>query len=197
MPRANRSYERRNELIPIVAGAFGELGYRATTTAELARRCEVQENILYRLWPDKRAMFIAAIEYVYDHSSQIWEKLLVGDDSGGKASTAERLIEYESRHHGEFGLYRIIFAGLTEIGDEAIREALCRVYSRYHAFIERRLQEHRGAAAGRAAADLTAWALIGMGTAASIGRELGLILPEQRQRLWEQIGRMLLDGRVS
>ena len=48
--------ERRAEFIPILANAFAELGYRRATTAELARRCDVQENILYRLWPDKRSM---------------------------------------------------------------------------------------------------------------------------------------------
>ena len=69
MPRPNRTAERRRELIPVIARAFTELGYRRSTTAELARRCEVQENILYRLWPDKRAMFIAAIEHMaFDES---------------------------------------------------------------------------------------------------------------------------------
>ena len=65
MPRPNHSAQRRRELTPIVARTFAELGFRRTTTAELARRCGVRENVLYRLWPDKKAMFIAAIEYVY------------------------------------------------------------------------------------------------------------------------------------
>ena len=56
MPRVSRLAEKRRELLPIVARAFADLGYRRTTTAALAGSCGVQENILYRLWPDKKAM---------------------------------------------------------------------------------------------------------------------------------------------
>ena len=62
MPRPDQSAEKRNELLPIIAETFTRLGFRRTTTAELAKRCKVRENILYRLWPDKKAMFIAAID---------------------------------------------------------------------------------------------------------------------------------------
>src|SRR5262249_56740909 len=37
-PRPDRSHERRTELLPRIAGAFAELGFRRTTTAELAER---------------------------------------------------------------------------------------------------------------------------------------------------------------
>ena len=47
MPRSSRSAERRRELMPHIARAFAELGYRRTTTSELGRRCRVRENILY------------------------------------------------------------------------------------------------------------------------------------------------------
>ncbi len=70
MARPNQADSRRKELMPIVTGAFSELGYRRTTTAELAKRCGVRENILYRLWPDKKAMFVASIEYVYKLSAE-------------------------------------------------------------------------------------------------------------------------------
>ena len=133
MPRPNQSAQRRQEFTPIIARAFAELGYRRTTTAELADRCGVRENILYRLWPDKKAMFIAAIEYVYGLSAQTWEKLL--EKGGDKPGAARRLLDYESVHHGEFGLYRIVFAGLSETDDPEIRQALRHMYDRFHRFI--------------------------------------------------------------
>ena len=76
MPRPDRSQERRAELLPVVAAAFAELGYRRASTAELAERCGVRVNVLYRLWPDKRAMFVAAIHHVFDGSLATWEALL-------------------------------------------------------------------------------------------------------------------------
>ncbi|MEM8884499.1 MAG: TetR/AcrR family transcriptional regulator [Planctomycetota bacterium] len=192
------SQERKQELIPVLARAFSELGFRRATTAELARRCEVQENILYRLWKDKRAMFVDAIEYVYDLSAQLWEELLA--ENGDGRTAAERVLACEAEHHGEFGLYRIIFAGLMETDDEEIRQALRRMYGRYQSFVQRRLEEHRAEKGGkmkRVGADLSAWAILGMGTVTSIGRDLGLLSNDDRRRLWEQIGRVLIEAKTS
>jgi AcrR family transcriptional regulator len=188
MPRPNRSAERRAELLPSIAKTFADLGYRRTTTAELASRCDAKEVVLYRLWPDKRAMFLASIEHVYDLSVLAWEKLLVVADS---RSVAERLLDYESTHHGEFGLYRLVFAGLSEADDAEVRASLVRMYRRYHEFVVRRLLEHRGQDRDPAAT-LAAWALVGMGTISSIGRELGLMTTTERKQLWEEVGPVLL-----
>ncbi|MHC4960192.1 MAG: TetR/AcrR family transcriptional regulator [Planctomycetota bacterium] len=195
MPKSapDRAAERRREFLPLIARAFAELGYRRATTAELAGRCDVQENILYRLWPDKRAMFIAAIEYVYDLSSEKWEALLAGTDASAGSSAAERILKYEAEHHGEFGLYRIVFAGLTEMDDDQIRAALRRMYGRYQEFIERRVKEHRGGARGTQPG-LAAWAIVGLGTVSSIARDLGLMDAAARRRLWKQVGPILLEN---
>src|SRR4051794_39989411 len=121
MARPSQSAQKKKELLPVVARAFAELGYRRTTTADLARRCGVRENILYRLWPDKKTMFVAAIDYVFDLSVETWANLL--DRPPRRQSTARRLLEHEATHHGELGLYRIIFAGLSETDDPEIRAA--------------------------------------------------------------------------
>ncbi len=193
MPRPNQGAARRAEFIPEIARTFAQLGYRRTTTAELAVRCGVRENILYRLWPDKKAMFIASIEYVYVLSAGIWEDLLRKDSPG--LSAAERLLEYESLHHGEFGFYRIIFAGLSEADDADIREAIRRTYRRFHDFIRSQIEAHRKGGAPRRTSDaaLRAWAFLGLGTVANIGREFGLLRPDERSRLLKKIGRLLLQ----
>jgi len=193
MGRPNLSVQRRKRLIPKIARAFAELGYRRATTAELARRCGVQENILYRLWPDKKAMFIAAIDWVYELSAGIWEGLTDGAEAGSR--TAEKLLEYEAIHHGEFGLYRILFAGLNEAGDPEIARALRGVYCRFQRFIEKQIAARVPGSRleQRLEPALVAWAFIGLGTVANIGRELGFIGDDVRSRLIGEIGRRLLD----
>ncbi len=195
MARPNLSAARRQQLLPEVARTFAELGYARTTTAELARRCGVRENILYRLWRDKQAMFIASIDYVYQLSSEIWRSLL--RPGGSMLSAAERLLRYEARHHGEFGFYRIVFAGLSETRDPEIRAAVSRMYRRFHRLLCRQVETHRKRSRGRRRPDaaLSAWALVGLGTVANIGREFGLLSPGARLRLLEQAGRLLLEGR--
>ncbi len=194
MAKPDQSDERRGQFLPILARAFAELGYRRATTAELAQRCDVRENVLYRLWPDKKAMFVAAIEHVYQLSAEVWAKLLREGET--TASPAERLLDYESDHLGEFGLYRLVFAGLSEIDDPQIRGALRKMYGRFHKFIRQQIVDYRGAESGTTEqeAAIAAWAVVGLGTVANISRELGLITAPQRRRLIGDTGRLLLKG---
>ncbi|TWT45149.1 division inhibitor protein [Phycisphaerae bacterium RAS1] len=196
MPRPSQIREKRSELTPLIARAFAELSYRRTTTAELARRCGVRENILYRMWPDKRAMFIAAIEHVYERSVEIWRGLLEKRDG---ASPAEQLLNYEAGHHGEFGLYRILFAGLSETDDAEISAALKRTYERFVRFLSQQVAAHRrrGSPRRHLDAELAAWAFVGLGTAVNIGRELELISRDSRTALLARVGRMVLDGETQ
>lgn len=194
MGRPNQSERRRAELLPAVAATFAEFGYRRTTTALLAERCAVQETILYRLWPDKRAMFTAAIGYVALHSQQIWARELQARDSA--ETTAEAVLDYEAAHLGEFGLYRILFAGLSETDDPAIAAALRDAYRSFQTFLCDRVREHRRSRTpkGLPAAELAAWALLGLGTAVNLGRELDLLTARQRARLLRTVGRQLLGS---
>lgn len=194
MPRPNRSAERREALLPVVARAFAALGYRRATTAELAERCDVRVNVLYRLWPSKKEMFVAAIRFVYDRSASVWAEALQPGGEGGSA--AERILAYETEHHGEARLYRILFAGLNETDDPAVREALEDTYRRFHEWVRERIEEHRRSS-GRpiGSADEAAWAVVGLGTIANISRELDLLAPRRRARLIAEIGRLLLEGR--
>jgi AcrR family transcriptional regulator len=179
----------RDRLLPVVAAAFAELGYRRATTAELARRCGVRENVLYRVWPTKKDMFLASIEYVSESSLAIWHRLLARP---GKQSSARRVLEYEAVHHGEFGLYRIVFAGLGETDDPHIREALRRMYLRFHGFIVEQIRHDQGNA--RAGLDLLAWAMVGIGTVSNISRELDLMTERSREALFRKLGESLLQG---
>lgn len=194
MGRPNLSEQRRADLIPAVAATFAELGYRRTTTAELAARCEVQETILYRLWPDKRRMFIAAIDYVVEHSERIWAGELTRRTSA--KTTAEAVLDYEADHLGEFGLYRILFAGLSETDDPEIKNALRAAYRSFHAFVRDRIAEHRKTRGlrGLPAPDLAAWAMLGLGTTVNLGRELDLLTAKDRAELMRTVGRTLLGS---
>jgi AcrR family transcriptional regulator len=195
MPRPNQTHEKRKALLPIVARTFAELGYRRATTAELARRCDVRQNILYRLWPDKKAMFIASIDYVYEQAAGVWQEVL--DEAGAGEDAALRLLRYEARHYGESGLHRIILAGLSETDEPAIREALRKMYGRFHRFIRGRIADHRaGRSAQRIPSEaIAAWAIVGLGNVANIGRELGLLSHRAQAKMFADAGRLLLDGR--
>jgi AcrR family transcriptional regulator len=199
MGRPNTLEQKRRDFLPVVAAAFAELGYRRLTSAELAARCGVGENVLYRIWPDKQAMFLAALDWVYLDSERTWKKLL--EEPSREENSFLRLLAYEAVHHGEQRLYRIVFAGLSETDDRRIAQALRDLYGRFQAFVRSRIAEHRDAGAagaeGRIDLDTAAWAIVGLGTVANIGRELGLLGAEPRRALIEGAGRLLAEGRSS
>lgn len=200
MARPNRSNEKRAELMPIVAQAFSELGYRKATTAELAARCGVQENILYRLWSDKKAMFAASIDFLFDSTMQVWQEqidLAKADPDGPTA--AQRILAYDSEHRGEKGFYRITFAALSETDDPDVLEALRSMYSRFTVFIEQQVSQHRAAHDDEGMPETWAvtWAILGLATAADIGRETGLLDAEKRKAIIGEVGRLLLEGRAK
>lgn len=193
MGRPDQSPQRRYDLLPLLAAAFAETGYRRTTTAALARRCRTQETVLYRLWPDKKAMFLASIDHVFRRSAEVWGELL---REHPEPTAAEAILRHEAEHHGEMGLYRILFAGLGETDDAEIRDRLRQTYLAFQRFVRDQIAEHRKRRGGATAPDpeLAAWALLGLGTVTSIGRELDLLAPKKRKRLLEEAGRLLLEG---
>ena len=196
MGRPSTLGDKRRDFLPTVAAAFAELGYRRLSTAELAARCGVRENVLYRIWPDKQAMFLAALEWVYLASERQWEALLAQGAGGGSAFL--RLLAHEAMHHGEHGLYRIVFAGLSETDDPRVERALRELYGRFHAFVHKEVEAHRASGRpGELDADVAAWAIVGLGTVANLGRELGLLGTARRKALLWEAGRLLAEGRVD
>jgi AcrR family transcriptional regulator len=178
-----------------VAESFAELGYRRATTAELARRCRVRENILYRLWKDKRDMFLASLDSLFERRRNEMEEAVRRSKPGG--SRARKMLAHAAQHFGDDSLARVIFSGLAETGDPEIREALARMYGSYRSFLEKEIRAHRKR---RAEPDVeaSALALIGLGTILSVLDEVGAVRGEDRKaffaKAFQGVGRVLLEG---
>jgi AcrR family transcriptional regulator len=192
--RPSQIDEQRKRLLPLVCQVFSELGYHRTTTAELAQRCGVRENILYRLWRDKKAMFLAAIADIFQTRSKRWGEILAERPTPEQA--AEALVNYEATHQGEFGFYRVVFTALVEADDPEIREAITDMYRRFHERIRKLIDPsgHGDKKLRGLSAEATAWALIGLATVSNIIRELDLLRPRQREDVFATIAKHLFQG---
>jgi len=194
MPRPSQIDEQRKRLLPIVCQVFSELGYHRTTTAELAKRCKVRENILYRLWPDKKAMFLAAIDDIFQRRAETWGQILAERPTTERA--AEVMVAYEAKHQGEFGFYRVVFTALVEADDPDIRKAISGMYRRFHQRICKLIETNREGRESPAelSAEATAWAMVGLATVSNIIRELELLRPRQREDMFAQTAKRLIRG---
>ena len=70
------------------------------------------------------------------------------------------------------------------------------MYHDFHRFIIGQVKEHRAHtdAGDHPDAELTAWAVIGLGTMSNIMNELGLMPRLAQGRLFQDVGRLLLRG---
>ena len=194
MPRPSQIEERRKELLPVVARAFAELGYRRATTATLAERCEVKQAILYRLWPDKKAMFLAAIEFLYGRRMSEFRKAVA--DSPDDVPAMESALDHVAEQLGKDDLYRIIFAGLAENDDPDIQNALKKMYRDYQAYIEEFISRHRADSSPSGVPNDTnsAWAIIGLVTVSNVLKQLNLLPLKRRKEMFRDLAKHLVNG---
>lgn len=177
----------------MLAAAFSELGYRRATTAELAERCKVRENILYRLWPDKKAIFLAVLDYLFQRRMDKWKTEI--DKVASSESSIIRLVELTSKDLGENGLYRVIFTALNETEELDVKLALQRLYRRYHERLDSELRKYRelsGVSTATKCGDL-AWALIGLVSFMNIVLDLDLMDAKERKRLFTAMAFKLIE----
>ena len=175
-----------------IAEQFIESGYRGTTTAMLAKRLKVRENVLYRVWPSKSEMFLASIEYIFDVTFASWQSYLERMPEG--ADPAEWLLRQQAENHGQMGLYRLVYAGILE-DDPQIRSAVKNIYQKFHQFISQLLATRPSDTnASPLNPESAAWALIGLGAIVDLQRELDLASLMERQSLLEQAGGLVIGG---
>ncbi|ASW53320.1 hypothetical protein CIK06_02650 [Plantactinospora sp. KBS50] len=65
--------ERRIAVLKAARIEFGASGYAGTSTEAIARRVGVSQPYLFRLFPSKKAIFLAALEDCFDRLEELFE----------------------------------------------------------------------------------------------------------------------------
>lgn len=77
--------ERRENVIRAAIAEFAIAGYRGTTTAAIAERVGVTQPYLFRLFPDKKAIFVAALVRSAEDTRLAFERAADGVEGGERA----------------------------------------------------------------------------------------------------------------
>jgi AcrR family transcriptional regulator len=80
--------ERRESVIRAAVGEFARTGYHGTSTAAIAKRVGVTQPYLFRLFPDKKAIFVAALARSMDDTRLAFERAVEGVEDGEQALQA-------------------------------------------------------------------------------------------------------------
>ncbi|MFF8592430.1 TetR/AcrR family transcriptional regulator [Streptomyces sp. NPDC015220] len=70
--------ERRESVIRAATREFARGGYHGTSTEAIARRVGVSQPYLFRLFPDKRAIFLAAVERCMEDTTRTFAEAAEG-----------------------------------------------------------------------------------------------------------------------
>jgi AcrR family transcriptional regulator len=70
--------ERRRSVLHAARIEFGVAGYSAATTDAIARRVGVSQPYLFRLFPNKRAIFLATVEDCFDQLERLFTEAAEG-----------------------------------------------------------------------------------------------------------------------
>src|SRR4051812_12662971 len=55
--------ERRADVLRVAVGEFGKHGFEGTSTEDVARAAGISQPYLFRLFPTKKALFLALVEH--------------------------------------------------------------------------------------------------------------------------------------
>ena len=76
--------DRRSEVLRVAVGQFAKRGYQGTSTEDVARAAGISQPYLFKLFPTKKALFIALVEHGFERVRQAFVDA-VGDATGDVA----------------------------------------------------------------------------------------------------------------
>ncbi|MGK5554147.1 TetR/AcrR family transcriptional regulator [Actinomadura kijaniata] len=123
--------ERRATVLRTAISAFAARGYYGTTTTEVAKSAGISQAYVYRLFPDKEALFVAVVEHV---GAVIRECLAEGVARAAGADPAvvlDAMGEAYARLITDREVLMVLMhATCAASGEPVIREAVQRMYAR-------------------------------------------------------------------
>jgi AcrR family transcriptional regulator len=119
--------QRRADVMRAAAGAFAQGGYHGTSTEDVARAAGISQPYLFRLFPTKKALFIALIEHGFGRVREAFSAA-VGDLTGEDAMHAMGEQYGEMLRDRDSLLLQLHF--YAACGDPEIAEATRREFGR-------------------------------------------------------------------
>lgn len=137
--------ERREAAIRAAVTEFGMSGYHGTSTAVIAKRVGVSQPYLFRLFPNKKALFLAAAERCFLGMHQYFERVSEGLE-GAEAFRA-MCMSYSELISGSDILRLQLQMYVTSVDDEEVREFCRRGWMELWSYVVARTGASEGEAA--------------------------------------------------
>lgn len=121
--------ERRKTVLRTAIHAFAARGFYGTTTTEVAKLAGISQAYLYRLFPDKEALFVAVIE----HCSLLMSDCLADGAAKAKGSAPDDLLDAMGEAYARLIADRDLLLVLMQANCAASEPAIRDAVRAYHA----------------------------------------------------------------
>jgi AcrR family transcriptional regulator len=170
--------ERREAAIQAAVTEFGLTGYNGTSTGVIAKRIGVSQPYLFRLFPNKKSLFLAAAERCFQSIRQFLEQVTEGLE--GEAALRKMCMSYAELISGNDALRMQLQMYVASVDDDEIREFCRRGWMELWSYVVARTGVDEGEAAE----------FFGTGMLVNVLVALGI---GEGERCWAGIGKLYAD----
>ncbi|WP_067460371.1 TetR/AcrR family transcriptional regulator [Actinomadura macra] len=121
--------ERRGTVVRTAIDAFAARGYYGTTTTEVARHAGISQAYLYRLFPDKEALFVSVVNHCADRILQCMADAAAEVRSGDPEAVLFAMGDAYARLIAERNLFMVLMQAKCAASEPAIGEAIRACYA--------------------------------------------------------------------
>lgn len=115
------SPQRRLQLLEVAVRVFGQNGYAGASVEDIASEVGISAPALYRHYPSKKALYLAALAHSGDRMFDAWERT-VAEASDALSAFARLGVLYQQMMRDEPHLLQMRFRALNATDDPQIRE---------------------------------------------------------------------------
>lgn len=142
--RLSTAEERRETVLRTAIGAFAARGYFGTTTTEVAKAAGISQAYVYRLFPNKEALFTAVVEHCFVQVRASFERGAAEATGSTPEAVLESMGDAYARLISDNDLLLVqLHAQAAAISAPAVRDAVRAGYARTVEYV-------RGASGGSA-----------------------------------------------
>src|SRR4051794_13961219 len=125
--------ERRETLVESAVHVFAERGFHGTPTAEVAKAAGISQAYLFRLFPTKAELYVAAVDRCFARTLGAFKEAAAG-------AAPEEALEAMGAAYVELLADRTALLGQLQahaaaVNDPVVRDAVRRGFARLHDFV--------------------------------------------------------------
>ncbi|MFJ5265114.1 TetR/AcrR family transcriptional regulator [Streptomyces sp. NPDC088387] len=140
--RLSTAEERRETVLRTAIGAFAARGYFGTTTTEVAKAAGISQAYVYRLFPNKEALFTAVVEHCFVRVRSALEEGVAKATSSTPEVVLDSMGDTYARLISDNDLLMVqLHAQAAAVSEPAVRETVRAGYARVVEYV-------RGASGG-------------------------------------------------